>query len=83
MKYYRWYLLTPDIFQILEDTKPGRKGEIQLTDALRRYNSSLGLVAKNTRYDIGDISGWMVSNLQLLLKHPIYGDMIRDALREK
>ncbi|MFA5452808.1 MAG: UTP--glucose-1-phosphate uridylyltransferase GalU [Candidatus Methanomethylophilaceae archaeon] len=77
------YLLTPEIFAILEDTTPGRKGEIQLTDALRRYDASLGLVAKNTRYDIGDIPGWMVSNLQLLLKHPLYGDLIRTALKNE
>jgi len=77
------YLLTPEIFSILERTKPGRKGEIQLTDALREYEKMLGLVSKNTRYDIGDIPEWIRSNLLLLLKDERYKQLILDTLQNR
>ncbi|HJK29672.1 MAG TPA: UTP--glucose-1-phosphate uridylyltransferase, partial [Methanocorpusculum sp.] len=62
------YVLTPDIFDVLARTKPGKKGEVQLTDALREYAEMYGYVSRSTRYDIGDIPGWIASNLQLLLQ---------------
>jgi len=77
------YLLTPEIFSILERTKPGRKGEIQLTDALREYDKMFGLVARNTRYDIGDIPEWIRSNLLLLLKDERYKQLILDTLQNR
>ena len=76
------YLLTPEIFSILEKTKPGRKGEIQLTDALREYDTMLGLVSRNTRYDIGDIPEWIRSNLVLLLKDERYRQIVLDVVSE-
>ena len=76
------YLLTPDIFDILKTTTPGRKGEIQLTDALRRLPKSLGLVTACTRYDIGDKPGWIKSNMELTLKHPVYGKILRTEFME-
>ena len=75
------YLLTADIFEILDHTKPGRKGEIQLTDALREYEKMLGLVSKSVRYDVGDIETWIVSNLKLLMMDERYRDVIIDTLR--
>lgn len=76
------YLLTPDIFDILKTTTPGRKGEIQLTDALGRLPKSLGLVTACTRYDIGDKPGWIKSNMELTLKHPVYGKILRTEFME-
>jgi UTP--glucose-1-phosphate uridylyltransferase len=61
------YILTPDIFDLLDDIKPGFGGEIQLTDALRRMKGAIGLVTDCRRYDIGDKLGWMKSNLELAL----------------
>lgn len=74
------YLLTSDIFEILEHTKPGRKGEIQLTDALREYEKMLGLVSKSVRYDVGDIETWIVSNLKLLMMDDRYRDIVTNIL---
>ena len=74
------YLLTPDIFDILKTTTPGKKGEIQLTDALRMLPKSIGQVTACTRYDIGDKPGWIKSNMELTLKHPVYGKVLRDEL---
>jgi len=74
------YLLTADIFEILEHTKPGRKGEIQLTDALREYEKMLGLISKSVRYDVGDIETWIVSNLRLLMMDERYKELIVKSL---
>ena len=70
------YLLTPEIFAVLEQTLPGRKGEIQLTDALREYPKMLGYVSRSVRYDIGDIRGWILSNQLLLMKDARYRDLV-------
>ncbi|MDR3102055.1 MAG: UTP--glucose-1-phosphate uridylyltransferase GalU [Methanocalculaceae archaeon] len=70
------YVLTQEIFEILGRTKPGKKGEVQLTDALRKYPEMYGFMPKNTRYDIGDIPGWVVSNLQLLMQDERYRNLI-------
>lgn len=56
------YILTPDIFEILRQTKPGRGGEIQITDALK-HQASLGKVLayrfKGRRFDCGSIDGFV------------------------
>ena len=77
------YLLTSDIFDLLKKTSPGKKGEIQLTDALRCLDTSLGVITDCVRYDIGDKPGWMTSNLELTLKHPTFGRIIRDELKKR
>ena len=77
------YVLTPEIFDVLARTKPGKKGEVQLTDALREYAEMYGYVSQSTRYDIGDIPGWIVSNLQLLLQDERYHDLIISCLRSQ
>lgn len=74
------YVLTPEIFDVLAQTKPGKKGEVQLTDALRGYAEMYGYVSRSTRYDIGDIPGWIVSNLQLLLKDERYRGLIVNTI---
>ena len=62
------YLLTPDIFSLLKETKPGFGGELQLTDALIHLDRPLGLVTNCKRYDIGDKLGWMKSSIELTLQ---------------
>ena len=76
------YLLTADIFDILEHTAPGRKGEIQLTDALREYEKMLGLISKSVRYDVGDIETWIVSNLKLLMMDERYREIVLKTFRD-
>lgn len=56
------YILTPDIFDILRVTKPGKKGEIQITDALMeqaRLKRVLAYKFKGKRYDCGSIDGFV------------------------
>ena len=59
------YILTPDIFNILKDTKPGVGGEIQITDALN-IQAKLGKVVaykfKGKRFDCGSIEGYIDAN---------------------
>ncbi len=56
------YILTPDIFSILQNTKPGKNGEIQITDALLeqcKKGMVLGYKFKGKRYDCGSIDGFI------------------------
>ncbi len=56
------YILTPDIFDILRVTKPGKGGEIQITDALltqAKKNMVLGFKFRGKRFDCGSVDGFM------------------------
>jgi UTP--glucose-1-phosphate uridylyltransferase len=56
------YILTPDIFDILRETPPGRGGEIQITDALMtqaKMGNVLAYKFKGRRFDCGSIEGFM------------------------
>lgn len=60
------YVLTPGIFPILAQTKPGKNGEIQLTDALSKLAQEEGMVAKvfsGNRFDAGDKLGFVKATL--------------------
>jgi UTP--glucose-1-phosphate uridylyltransferase len=71
------YILTPDIFPLLREEIPGVGGEIQLTDAIRRLDSPLGVITNCRRYDIGDKLGWMKSSIELMLEREEFADDIR------
>lgn len=67
------YIITPEIFNILENTKPGKGGEIQLTDALSMLREKEGLYAYNfigKRYDIGDKLGFLQATVEYALRNP-------------
>ena len=71
------YIITPEIFNILENTKPGKGGEIQLTDALKTLISKEAMYAYNfegKRYDVGDKLGFLQATIEFALK--------KDELRE-
>ena len=79
------YVLTPAIFDCIRQIGPGYNGELQLTDALRLLRDREGLLAwefVGKRYDIGDIPGWIRSQFELALKHPVYGKELRSFLRD-
>jgi UTP--glucose-1-phosphate uridylyltransferase len=76
------YILTPEIFSYLRDVKPGYGGEIQLTDALRRFHEPLGLVTNCRRYDLGNKLGWMKSSIELTLKREDFATDMRKFLNE-
>jgi UTP--glucose-1-phosphate uridylyltransferase len=67
------YLLTPTIFACLDDTKPGKGGEIQLTDALKlmlRREPIHGVVLRGRRHDIGNPIDWLKTNLIFASRDP-------------
>ena len=67
------YILDPEVFSILEKTKPGRGGEIQLTDAIRVLAGQQAVYAYNffgRRYDIGDKEGFLEATVEQALKRP-------------
>ncbi|MBS1114806.1 MAG: galU [Nitrospirae bacterium] len=67
------YILTPDIFDVLEKAKPGKGGEIQLTDAICTLLQSrpvYGFLFKGTRYDAGDKLGYLKATIDFAIKNP-------------
>lgn len=79
------YLLTPDIFKILKETKAGSGGEIQLTDALRelaKLSPMYALEFEGTRYDTGDKLGFIKANLAFGLKRGHFNGNLKDFMRE-
>ncbi|UUZ95845.1 UTP--glucose-1-phosphate uridylyltransferase GalU [Paenibacillus sp. P25] len=65
------YILTPDVFAILENSEPGRGGEIQLTDALRILNRNRQMAAypiEGRRYDVGDKLGYIEATIEMALR---------------
>jgi UTP--glucose-1-phosphate uridylyltransferase len=65
------YIITPEIFNILENTSPGKGGEIQLTDALKTLISKEAMYAYNfegKRYDVGDKLGFLQATIEFALK---------------
>lgn len=77
------YILTPDIFTILEETPPGHGGEIQLTDALMELACRNQIYAYRfigQRYDAGDKFGYIQATLAYALKHPEIGTKVREYL---
>ena len=79
------YILTPGIFNALEETKPGKGGEIQLTDALKiliRTQDVFAFEFEGTRYDAGDKLGFLKANVSLALKRPDLKADLRKFLRD-
>ncbi len=79
------YLLTPEIFNILENQAPGAGNEIQLTDAIDTLNKTQRVFAqefKGTRYDVGDKFGFMKTSIEYGLKHPEVKDELRRYIKD-
>lgn len=75
------YIITPQIFEILEETKPGRGGEIQLTDALSKLINEEAIYAykfEGIRYDIGDKLGFLKATVEYTLRR----EDLRDEFME-
>ncbi len=75
------YIITPEIFDILENTKAGKNGEIQLTDGLKTLCKNQAMYAyifEGKRYDVGDKLGFLEATVDFALKNPD----IRDGFLE-
>ncbi|WP_448589855.1 UTP--glucose-1-phosphate uridylyltransferase GalU [Thermodesulfobium sp.] len=79
------YILVPEIFEILRETKPGRGGEIQLTDALRTLCSRrlvLGVEIEGKRYDCGSKIGYLKATVDFALQHPEFKVEMKEHLKQ-
>ncbi|PKO91292.1 MAG: UTP--glucose-1-phosphate uridylyltransferase [Betaproteobacteria bacterium HGW-Betaproteobacteria-1] len=79
------YVLTPKIFDLLEQVKPGKGGEIQLTDAisaLLQYEKVLAYRFAGKRYDCGSKLGYMKANVEFALRHPEIGAEFAEYLKQ-
>lgn len=81
------YVLSPKVFEVLENTAPGRGGEIQLTDALqtlahREGEGVYGVVFSGRRFDTGDKLSYLKANVILAAERPEFGDDLRAWLKD-
>ena len=79
------YLLTPEIFEELENTKPGKGNEIQLTDAIDSLNKRQHVYAhefKGKRFDIGSKIGFLTTNIEYGLTHPQTADALKQYIKD-
>jgi len=80
------YILTPAIFDCLERTKKGAKGEIQLTDAIRdlaKREPVHACLFTGTRYDAGDKAGYVDATIAWALKDPQVGPKVQAIIKRR
>ena len=78
-------LLTPEVFDIIDNLEPGAGGEYQLTDAIKKMARQGGVYAlefEGDRYDLGSKSGFLMANIVKGLEHPETKDEIRKFILE-
>lgn len=78
-------VLPPEIFEILERTKPGIGGEIQLTDAMREIAITKGMTAvefEGKRYDMGNKFGILQACIEIGLEHPETKENLKDYIKK-
>ncbi len=79
------YLLTPDIFSLLEQVRPGKGGEIQVTDAIAiqaQAGHCYGLKFSGQRYDTGTPLGLLTTSIAYGLKRPDIAPGLREFMRQ-
>ncbi|MDH8678483.1 UTP--glucose-1-phosphate uridylyltransferase GalU [Fusibacter bizertensis] len=79
------YILTPDIFEMIENTEPGKGNEIQLTDALKKLNEQKEIYAyefEGKRYDTGDKLGYLIATVEYALRNEELSEDFRDYLKK-
>jgi len=74
------YILTPDIFELIASTPPGKNNEIQITDAIHRQAQRApihGCLVDSERLDIGNPLGFLKANVRLALENPAMREELR------
>lgn len=79
------YVLTPDVFDALKETKPGKGGEVQLTDALRILITPKDKIyakeIEGNRYDVGGKFGFIKANIEIALKRKDLREPVKEYLK--
>lgn len=79
------YILDPEVLMILQETRPGAGGEIQLTDAIRELARTRPVIAypfEGRRYDVGDKQGFLEATVEFALRRPDLRDNFARYLTE-
>jgi len=79
------YILTPEIYKAIEQTPPGKNGEIQLTDAMKimlRRESIYCNIIEGKRYDIGNKLDYLKTTVEFALKRKEFAKQFRQFLKE-
>ncbi len=79
------YILTPSIFESLENTPPGKNGEVQITDAIKNLAHKEKIYAykfKGTRFDVGEKLGYLKANIMFALQRKELGEELKKYLKE-
>ncbi|UCC41512.1 MAG: UTP--glucose-1-phosphate uridylyltransferase GalU [Candidatus Aminicenantes bacterium] len=77
------YVFTPGIFEVIKKTAPDKKGEIQITDAIKlllAMQPVYGYLFEGKRYDAGDKFGFLQATIELALKRPEFSQDLRKYL---
>jgi UTP--glucose-1-phosphate uridylyltransferase len=77
------YVFTPEIFKAIKKTAPDRRGEIQITDAIKlllEMQPVYGYLFEGKRYDAGDKFGFIKATIELALKRPEFGQRLKKFL---
>ena len=75
------YVLTPDIFDKIDETEPGVGGEIQLTDALQKLDSIYGVTFEGKTYDIGNRLEWLKTSIEFALDDAEFRDNLVNYMK--
>jgi len=79
------YIFTPRLLELLADTRPGKQGEIQLTDAVARLAKEepvYGVIIEGKRFDAGNPLGFLMANVELGRCHPELGEAFTTFLHQ-
>ena len=79
------YIITPDVFEVLQNTQPGKGGEVQLTDALKVMAKRENVYAYNfigKRYDVGDKLGFLKATVEFALRRDDLAEGFADYLKD-
>ena len=80
------YVFSPKIFEMIEMTPPGKGGEIQLTDAMKKltaFEKMYGYIFKGSRYDTGHLLGYLEATLDYALKRDDIGKEFLQMIKER
>jgi len=79
------YILTPEIFDLLENQETGTGGEIQLTDAIQKLNEEQAVYAydfEGTRFDVGEKFGFIQTTIEFALKHEDLKEQLLELMKK-
>ncbi len=79
------YVLTPDVFDYIRNTKPAKNGEIYLTDTINDMAKSVGVYSyefEGRRYDTGDKFGYLQANIEYGLRNNEIGESLAKYIKE-